>query len=154
MTLPPRALAIGLVALSPLVLAGCEKPNPGVTVWSGTSSEHVQALCWAQDEAASLGARDCAEDVLAKASAGEGITRLEVSPGQTVGISVDKVVADNGWSVQIAGQTLASGLEGTYYRFTFPEQVATEGPGYTLQVIAAAQGTGSRGYWFFQLVPR
>ena len=39
---PRRSLAIALVALSPLVLAGCEKPYPGVTVWSGTSSEHVR----------------------------------------------------------------------------------------------------------------
>jgi hypothetical protein len=154
MTSPHRALAIGLVALSPLVLAGCEKPYPGVTVWSGTSSEHAAALCWQFQEGASLGPRDCAEDVLAQAGSGEGITRLEVSPGATVGISVDPVVADSGWSVQIAGQTLAAGLTDTYYRFTFPEQVAAEGPGYTLQVIAAASDTGSRGYWFFQLVPR
>lgn len=149
-----RALAIGLVALSPLVLAGCEKPNPGVTVWSGTSSEHVQALCWAHAEDASLGARDCAEDVLARASEGEGIATIDVSPGDTVGISVDQVVADNGWSVQIAGQMLASELTETYYRFPFPWEVATGGPGYTLQVTAAAEGTGSRGYWFFQLLPR
>ena len=44
-----------------------------------------------------------------------------------VGISVDTVVAESGWSMQIAGQTLASGLTDTYYRFTFPEQVATHG---------------------------
>jgi hypothetical protein len=150
---PHRALALGLVALSPLALSGCEKPNPGVTVWSGTSSEHVQALCWQPDDNAALGDRECAQDVLARASSGEGVATLEVSPGDTVGISVDRVVADNGWSVQIAGQTLAAGLTDTYYRFTFPEQVATGGTGYTLQVIAAAQGTGSRGYWFFQLLP-
>jgi hypothetical protein len=154
MTLPHRALATGLVALSPLLLAGCEKPNPGVTVWSGTSSEHVAALCWQHEEGAPLGARDCARDVLDRASSGEGITRLEVSPGDTVGISVDTVVAENGWSVQIAGNTLAAGLTETYYRFPFPANVAPEGPGYTLQVLAAAGDTGTRGYWFFQLLPR
>jgi hypothetical protein len=151
---PRRSLAIALVALSPLVLTGCEKPNPGVTVWSGTSSEHVQALCWQPKELGGLTPKECAEDVLAAAGSGQGITALEVAPGETVGISVDPVVADSGWSLQIAGQTLATGLTDTYYRFTFPETVATEGAGYTLQVIAAAKPNGARGYWFFQLVPR
>lgn len=148
-----RSLAITLVALSPLALAGCEKPNPGITVWSGTRSEHTQALCWQPEEGQALGPRDCAQDVLDAAGKGEGIPRLEVSPGDTVGVSVDPVVAESGWSISIAGQTLASGLTDTYYRFTFPEQVATGGPGYTMQVVAAAQPTGSRGYWFYQLIP-
>jgi hypothetical protein len=151
---PRRSLAIALVALSPLVLAGCEKPYPGVTVWSGTSSEHTQALCWQPEEVGGLTAKECANDVLETAGSGQGITALEVAPGATVGVSVDPVVAEGGWSLQIAGQTLATGLTETYYRFTFPEQVAAEGPGYTLQVIAAAQPNGARGYWFFQLVPR
>lgn len=151
-----RPLAMALVVASPLVLAGCEKPNPGVTVWSGTNSEHEQALCWQPDERAVLGPRDCAQDVLEKAGAGEGIPRIELAPGDVVGISVDPVVADSGWNVQISGQAIASGLTDTYFRFTFPEgpNVDTTGTGYTLQVIATAQPTGSRGYWFFQLVPR
>ena len=151
---PRRSLAIALVALSPLVLAGCEKPYPGVTAWSGTSSKHVEALCWQPEELGGLTPRECAEDVLATAGAGQGIAALEVSPGDTVGVSVDPIVAEGGWSLQIAGQTLATGLTDTYYRFTFPEQVAAEGAGYTLQVIAAAKPNGARGYWFFQLVPR
>ncbi|MGB7980493.1 MAG: hypothetical protein WCF36_06830 [Candidatus Nanopelagicales bacterium] len=151
---PRRSLAIAAVVLSPLLLSGCEKPNPGVTVWSGTASEHVQALCWAHAEVGGLTPAECAQDVLDKAGKGEGIASLEVSPGGTVGISVDPVVAEGGWSVSIAGQSLASGLTDTYYRFTFPEQVATEGTGFTLQVIASAEPNGQRGYWFFQLVPR
>jgi hypothetical protein len=151
---PRRSLAIALVALSPLVLAGCEKPYPGVTVWSGTSSEHVEALCWQPQELGGLTAKECANDVLETAGSGQGIAALEVSPGDTVGVSVDPIVAEGGWSLQIAEQTVATGLTDTYYRFTFPEQVATEGPGYTLQVIAAARPNGARGYWFFQLVPR
>lgn len=151
---PRRSLAIALVALSPLVLAGCEKPYPGVTAWSGTSSEHIEALCWQPEEVGGLTARECANDVLETAGSGQGLEVLEVAPGATVGVSVDPVVAEGGWSLQIAGQTLATGLTDTYYRFTFPEQVATEGPGYTLQVIAAAKPNGARGYWFFQLVPR
>ena len=79
---------------------------------------------------------------------------VEVTPGNVVGISVDNAVADAGWSIQVAGSTLAAGLTDTYYRFTFPEQVSTGGTGYTMQVTAAAEGgTGVRGHWFFQLVP-
>jgi hypothetical protein len=151
---PRRSLAIALVALSPLILAGCQKPYPGVTVWSGTSSQHEPALCWQSEEVGGLTAEECAADVLETAGSGQGIAIIEVSPGDTVGISVDPVVAESGWSAQIAGQSLATGITDTYYRFTFPEQVATEGAGYTLQVIAAAQPNGARGYWFFQLVPR
>lgn len=151
---PRRSLAIALVALSPLVLAGCEKPYPGVTAWSGTSSEHTAALCWQPEETGGLTSRECANDILETAGSGQNLNALKVAPGATVGVSVDPIVAEGGWSLQIAGQTLATGLTETYYRFTFPEQVAAEGPGYTLQVIAAAQPSGARGYWFFQLVPR
>ena len=149
---PRRLLAISTLALSPLLLAGCEQPSPGVTVWSGTNSVHEEAVCW-QPEGQALTAQECAENVLDAAAKGEGIPRLEVRPGNTVGISVDRSVAAAGWSVQIAGQTLAAGLNETYHRFTFPENVARGGDGYTLQVIAAAQGNGVRGHWFFQLVP-
>ena len=153
MTSPRRSLAISSIALSALALAGCEQPNPSVTVWSGTNSEHEQAVCW-QSDGTSLTARDCAEDVLNAAAAGQNIPRLDVTPGATVGISVDHAVADAGWSLQIAGQTLAAGLTDTYYRFTFPETVAAGGEGYTLQVTSAAEGgTGVSGHWFFQLVP-
>ncbi len=151
---PRHSLAIALVALSPLILAGCEKPYPGVTVWSGTSSQHEPALCWQPEEIGGLTPNECAADVVETAGSGQGIAIIPVSPGDTVGISVDPVVAEAGWSAQIAGQSLATGITDTYYRFTFPEQVATDGTGFTLQVIAAARPNGARGYWFFQLVPR
>lgn len=154
MTLPRRSLAFAMVVASPVLLSGCQKPNPGVTIWSGTSSEHTQAVCWQAEEDTALTPRECAEDVLATAAAGSGIPVLDVSPGNTVGISVDPVVAESGWSAQIAGQTLVTDVTETYHRFTFPEQVATTGEGFTLQVIATASPTGARGHWFFQLVPR
>lgn len=151
---PRLSLAVASVAMAPLLLAGCEKPYPGVTAWSGTRSEHVQAACWQRDAAKVLGPTECAQEVLDRASAGEGVARIEVAPGDTVGVSVDPVVAESGWTLQIGGQTLATGITDTYYRFTFPEQGATEDAGYTMQVIAEAASGGSRGFWFFQLVPR
>lgn len=153
MTSTHRRVAMASLALTPLVLAGCEKPNPSVTAWSGTSSEHVEAVCW-QREGGSLGPSDCAQDILERASAGEGVPRIPFANGDVIGISVDPVVADGGWSVQVGGQTLGSGIEGTYFRFTFPDFQQVPDTGFTMQVIAEAEPSGSRGFWFFQLVPR
>lgn len=153
MSMPRRSLPLVAIALAPLALSGCEKPYPGVTAWSGTQSQHVEALCWQPEPGQALGPLDCAQDVLEKAASGDGVARLDVAPGDTVGISVDTVVADGGWALTIAGQTLVAGLHETYYRFTFPEQVVTGGAGYTMEVIASAAPSGSRGYWFFQLIP-
>jgi hypothetical protein len=154
MTSSRRSVAIGLLALSPLVLAGCEKPNPGVTVWSGTSSEHVPAACWQHEEGEPLGAADCAQDVVERARQGTGVTTIDVRPGATVGISVDPVVAEGGWSVQIGGQALATGLTETYYRFSFPQNISAGGEGFVMEITAQAEaGTGNRGLWFFRLLP-
>ena len=76
MTSSRRSAALGLLLLAPLALAGCEKPNPGVTVWSGTNSEHVQALCWEHEEGESLGAQNCAQDVIQRAQQGTGIATI------------------------------------------------------------------------------
>ncbi|MCU0283325.1 MAG: hypothetical protein MUD13_05405 [Candidatus Nanopelagicales bacterium] len=153
MTSSRRSAALGLLLLAPLALAGCEKPNPGVTVWSGTNSEHVQALCWEHEEGESLGAQNCAQDVIQRAQQGTGIATIEVRPGNTVGISVDPVVAESGWSVQISGQPLATGLTETYFRFAFPQNVPAGGEGFIMEVTAQAEGTGNRGIWFFRLLP-
>lgn len=149
----PGLWSLAALVVGTLALAGCEKPYPGVTVWSGTNSEHKAALCWQPDPAQALGTGQCAEDVLQQASAGQGVPAIEVAPGDTVGISVDTVVARGGWTLKVAGQDLASDLTDTYYRFTFPEQGAVDPSGYSLQV--QANGTaGTRGVWFFQLIPR
>ncbi len=153
MTRGLRSLALAGVALSALMLAGCEKPAPGVTVWSGTDSTHHAALCWQFEENRALSDRECAQSVLTNASEGQGIPAVEVLPGNTVGVSVDKAVAAGGWSVQVAGQTLATGLTETYFRFTMPEVVGQDSAGYVLTVTALARPTGARGYWFFKLIP-
>lgn len=154
MSSPRRFLAIAALAVTPLLLAGCEKPDPGVTAWSGTTSVRADALCWQHQDDSALGSGDCAEDILSAAAQGEGVQTLEVRPGATVGISVDHVVADAGWSVQIGTQTLVSDVDGTYFRFTFPETgVDRTGTGFVMQVSANARPTGTRGHWFFRLVP-
>ena len=81
-------IVVGSAALV-LGLTACEKPNPGATVFSGTSSAYEQALCWAP-EGQYLDEKSCASDVL---DAGGTKQSISVTPGQTIGISVDPVVA-------------------------------------------------------------
>jgi hypothetical protein len=155
MTPTRRLLAISTLAAIPLLLAGCDKPNPEVTVWSGTSSVHVPALCWAHEENVALTPKECATEVLTAAAQGQGAAQLDVAPGATIGISVDPVVADGGWSIQIGGQPLAANLTDTYFRFTFPETgVTAGGEGFVMQVVSQAKPTGNRGHWFFRLLPQ
>jgi hypothetical protein len=153
MTSRNRRIALAVAVLATVSLTGCEKPYPGVTVWSGTTSEHVQALCWQPNAAAALSAKECAQDTLEQAAGGAQLTPITVAPGNTVGVSVDPVVAENGWGITVAGSELVTGLTDTYYRFTFPEQGASSQTGYPLQVTATGMGGGARGYWFVKLVP-
>src|SRR4051794_35746426 len=114
MSSPRRFLAIAALAVLPTVLSGCEKPDPAVTAWSGTTSVRADPVCWQHEGNAALGTGDCASDILNAASEGQGVQTLDVRPGSTVGISVDPAVADSGWSVQIGSQTVVSDLTGTY----------------------------------------
>ncbi|TAK69942.1 MAG: hypothetical protein EPO13_02845 [Actinomycetota bacterium] len=140
-------IAVAAAAAAPL-LAGCEKPAPGVSVWSGTTSINREALCWTAD-AAAASATSCAEDVVQKALSGDRVPTLNAVAGSTLGISVDTVVASTGWYPTINGQRLTQdALHDTYYRLTFPQ--AAQRQNYTLAVIAG-QGSTTRGLWAFKL---
>ena len=142
------AAAAGLVLL-PLALAACTKPNPGATVFSGTSSVHREAACWSADGA--LEASQCSQDLIAKASAGDTVGTLRVVPGSTVGISVDPVVADAGWYPVIGNQRLVQEpIRETYYRFTYPDLQSIPADGAALQIIAGTDQ--AQGIWLFSLV--
>jgi hypothetical protein len=145
-------LLLAGTAVLALSLTACEQPNPGATVFSGTTSQWRQAACWA-GEGESIDANACAQDVIEKAAAGGQLASIPVVPGQTVGISVDPVVADAGWSPRINGQNLTqSPITSTYFRFTFPEfqEVAADG---LMMELVAGQADATRGVWLFQLVP-
>ncbi len=140
------AMLATAVALA-TVLTGCEKPNPGATVFSGTTSQSRQAACW--NDTSPVNALACAQNVLDRGVA----PTVPVVPGQTVGISVDPKVADLGWSPQINGQNLAgTTVTDTYFRFTFPEFQALPAEGLVLQVVAGDAGS-EQGIWLFRLVP-
>lgn len=144
-------IAVG-AALVAVTLTGCQKPTPGASVFSGTSTAHSQAACWAFD-GPSVDADECAQDVLAKATAGEAVSSITVIPGETIGISVEPVVADAGWSIRIGGQNITpEPVTTTYFRFTFPELQPVSPEGLSLELVAGGD-TGTKGVWLFQLQP-
>jgi len=149
------AAAWGVVAAAATVaLTGCDKPNPGVSVWSGTNSEHRSALCWSFDPAVPIDDAACARDLAAQARDGARFAQLSVINGNTVGISVDPVVADHGWIPAIGSQALAQEpIFSTYWRFTFPDFERVPNEGLELQVRALSESDGLRGLWVFQLKP-
>ena len=139
-------LAVGLVAS----LNACAKPNPGATVWSGTSSTHSSALCWSEDP--SVSATNCAEQISAYVAEGGEVAALPITGGNTIGISVEPSVAENGWNISIGGQAMnATPIYETYYRFTFPA-VAIPEEGYELDIVAQGIGNATRGMWVVRLV--
>lgn len=146
-TVAPLALALA----APLLLAACEKPNPGATVVSGTSSAWREAVCWAHDSDA-LEPGSCAQDLVARAASGTAVAEVPVLPGDTVGISVDPIVAETGWFPVIGNQRLTTRpVTSTYYRFTYPDLQEVPADGAVLQIVAGAEA--SRGIWVFRLVP-
>lgn len=145
-----RALVALFSSILVLSLSACEKPNPGATVWSGTSKAHSEALCWSDDEA--ITSKECAQDIVTNATADPHIGTIKVLADQTVGISVEPKVAELGWYVAIGGQRFNDApITSTYYRFTFPK-VAIPAEGYDMQVIAQGKGNATRGIWVFKLV--
>lgn len=150
-----RLVIIGIAVGSVAALAACEKPNPGASVWSGTNSEHSYALCWSADAAESVAARGCAQDVVTNALAGGSVPAVAVAPGDTLGISVDPIVADNGWYPVIGGQRLSqTPITDTYFRFTFP-QADIPADGYPMEIVARGEGPDTtRGIWVYRLVAK
>jgi len=140
----------GLVALT---LTACEQPNPGASVFSGTTSQFQRAACWAFDSD-EIDADACAKDVAQDATDGAQVPTIPVVPGQTIGISVDPVVADAGWVPRVNGQPLTpSPITSTYFRFTFPE-FQEVGPDGILMELVAGQQDKTRGLWLYKLVAR
>ena len=116
----PKVIAPVFIALLGLTLSACQKPNPGVSVWSGTNSVHSEAICWTQQDA--ITPEECAQTIVESAINSPEVGTIEILSDQTVGISVDPDVAEFGWYIAIGGQRFNdSPIHETYYRFTFPK---------------------------------
>lgn len=138
------AQLLALAGLAAAALAGCEKPFPGATVWSGTQSDFREAQCWSFDATEPLDAPGCLEQR-------DNVGSVSVIPGSTVGISVDPKVAENGWFPTIGDQRLTTNpLTTTYFRFSLSEQ-NLEKP-LELRVLALGEDRSKvRGLWLYEL---
>ena len=149
-------LASAFVAGGLLALTACEKPAPIVTVVSGGESLYREAGTWCFEEQTPP---DCAERR-------QETAELAVRAGETVGVDVDRELAERGWFIELSdpdGQGQDSQPQrsepqtGHYFTFTAPP--LPSGSSLLLTVRALAEdGGGSEqqdatGEWEFVLVP-
>lgn len=146
MTRARLIVALPALAAVTLGLTACDKPTPGASVFSGTTSTYRHAACWAP-EGSSLSADSCSADLIAPPESAS----IDVVPGQTIGISVDPAIADIGWYPVLGSTRLTdTPITGTYWRFT-PTQAQASAVS-TLSVLAG-NADGTRGIWTYRLVP-
>jgi hypothetical protein len=138
-------------------LAGCDQPTPSVTVFSGTHSDHREAICWSADadEAVDLKS-DCSITLQSTEDFNERlldiVAIIPTSPGDTVGISVDPAVADHGWQVSINGRSLTRDpVTENYFRFAMPAEAMRKGDAQLIVQALTSDGTAVRGSWIFGL---
>lgn len=154
-----RAVASSAIAavVALTLLGACDKPNPGATVFSGTHSANREAICWSADANEAVTGSDCSLTLdAADAQFGqqllEQVAIIPTAAGQTVGISVDPVVAENGWVVTINGRALTrNAITEKYFRFTVPPQPLRRGDAQLVIQALTSGGEGVRGAWLFGL---
>lgn len=145
-----RLLASASVAGALLALTACEKPAPIVTVVSGGESVYKEANTWCFEGQTPP---DCA-------SRSEGTTELPVRGGETIGVDVDKELADRGWFVELSdpegqGQPQRSEVqEGHYFTFTAPNLPSDSELLLTVRALGEGEREGELiGEWRFTLTP-
>lgn len=149
-----RLLASASAVGALLALTGCEKPVPIVTVVSGGDSVYTEARTWCFEGQTG---DECAEREA-------GVPSLSVRGGETIGVDVDKELADRGWYIELAepeGQTAdgqqsqqpqrSEPQDGHYFSFTAPNLPA--GSELVLNVRALGEGEEPTGEWRFRLTP-
>ena len=148
------AVALALAAASLLTLGACQKPTPGVTVFSGTHSDHTEAICWSPDADRAVNEEDCSFS-LAGEDAGDlidQIPNIPTDPGATVGISVDPTVAEDGWIVSINSRALVrEPITEKYFKFTMPPQALRRSEAQLIVQALTSNGDEIRGSWVFSL---
>jgi hypothetical protein len=80
------------------------------------------------------------------------IAIIPTTPGETVGISVDPEVADNGWLVSINGSSLTrTPVTEKYFRFTMAPRPLRDGDAQLVVQALTEDGSAIRGSWIFGL---
>jgi hypothetical protein len=150
----PTLVVIGLVAMA--TLSACDKPAPGATVFSGSSSANREAICWSPEAGQAFTEADCSISLQSTAEFNdrlvEKVAIIATAPGETVGISVDSVVAENGWRVTINGRPLSRDpITSHYFKFTMPPQPLQRGDAQLVIQALTDDGADVRGSWIFGL---
>ncbi|HVM27166.1 MAG TPA: hypothetical protein VM433_05755 [Mycobacteriales bacterium] len=146
------AARTSVAAAAVLALTGCERPTPIVTVVSGTTSEWREADVYCFE---GQSGDDCSSHEVST-------PRIPVTPGQRVGVDVDKAVVERGWYVTLEapgsqGEPSESEIQVDAHYFSFPApNVGPEGLRLTVRAIDPedVRGGGTTGEWTFDLVPR
>lgn len=131
------SVAAALIVVA--VLAGCQKPTPGVSLQSGSRVVRASATVYE---------RGGKQITLSR-----GVKVLKVHPGDRVNIDVDKSVASKGWSLTVTSGTSKNDTVTTpvlhLQHFSFDAGSAAS------DVVIAQKGTGSSpsGLWAFTLQP-
>ena len=144
-----RIAPIAALGLAALALTGCTKPSPAVSVVSGTNSVNEEALCWDFNvDEAGLNCKNLATNLEDALPSALSVPSME---GNTVGISVDPVVAEEGWTAFFNGQPLSqTPLTETYFRFTIPVGTTLNAEGTPL-AVASISNNQMRGLWLFKI---
>ena len=149
MTARRRLLAACSATLALGALSGCEKPAPLVTLVSGDQSVYSEAVVYCFEEDATLETDECAQRA-------EGPTRLEVRPGEQIGVDVGKDLVERGWRIQLGPDGNTDNLSPVfedqhYFAFEAPG-LPPEGAPFTVFTVDDQERPTGR--WLFQLVPK
>lgn len=133
------------VAIVSLVLiAGCAKPTPGVTLQSGARVVRSSATVYLQDGTQIRGSGS--------------VKVLRARAGASVGIDVDHAIAARGWSVHITTRTtdpttLPTTLDSSV--LTGQHHFAFDIGSATTDIVVSELGTGTipQGLWLFSIQP-
>jgi hypothetical protein len=93
-------------------LSGCQKPSAGVTLVSDGSTVHAEASAYCRDGKVLVRGNECP-------GTGPALTVFKVDQGGSVGVDVDKKLAESGWYVYDADAQEKSAVKDGHYTTFF-----------------------------------
>ncbi len=129
--------AAGAGALGLVLLVGCDKPAPGVTIVSQGQSVRAEAARYTFNGKARTYSRP-------------NVT-LSVREGAVLGIDVDKQVADAGWAVKVGDQQVTDVLKDKHHTTVTVPPLGTSGAATLVVGEVPRAGQEASGLWIFTL---
>ena len=154
-----RLLRVVVAGALVAVVSGCQAPAPAVTVFSGSTSDHREAVCWSADST-QVDLKQCLsvarDDAQRRDELQAGLGSVPVRSDATIGVSVDPEVAERGWYVTLGTNRVnVEPIRDTYYRLSLPAAIVEQGDSVPLYVLSVDgdQTDVTTGVWTFELVP-